>query len=80
MIKSALKNNDFLKNLENSLVHEIVNCMYEETNTKGQYIIKENEAGNHLYVSSGTETTSTGPPSLKSLFSGAGCKFCQPDC
>lgn len=49
----ALKNNDFLKNLDKSQVHEIVNCMYEETFKKGEYIIQENEAGDHFFVSAG---------------------------
>ncbi|XP_067928056.1 cGMP-dependent protein kinase 1-like [Watersipora subatra] len=51
LIKTALRNNDFLKNLDKSQVHEIVNCMYEERVQEGNYIIKENEAGDHFYVS-----------------------------
>jgi len=53
LIKNALKSNDFLKNLDKSQVHEIINCMYEECVAAGNYIIRENEAGNHLYVSAG---------------------------
>lgn len=53
LIKAALKNNDFLKNLHKDQIHEVVNCMYEETLHQGDYVIRENDAGNHLYVSAG---------------------------
>jgi len=53
LIKTALKNNDFLKNLDQSQVHEIVNCMYEETYAPGELIIQQDAPGNHFYVSAG---------------------------
>ena len=53
LIKTALKNNDFLKNLDKSQVHEIVNCMYQECFKEGDYIIRENDAGDHFFVSAG---------------------------
>ncbi|XP_064622229.1 cGMP-dependent protein kinase 1-like isoform X6 [Lineus longissimus] len=51
LIKGAILDNEFLKNLEANQVREIVDCMYEKNVKQGQYIIKEGEAGQHLYVS-----------------------------
>ena len=53
LIKNALKNNDFLKNLDKSQVHEIVSCMHEVTYRQGDFIVREHEGGNHFYVSAG---------------------------
>lgn len=53
LIKDAVLDNDFLKNLDSTQVREIVDCMYEKQVRTGQYIIKEGEAGQHLFVSAG---------------------------
>uniref|UniRef100_A0A3B3SH53 cGMP-dependent protein kinase n=1 Tax=Paramormyrops kingsleyae TaxID=1676925 RepID=A0A3B3SH53_9TELE len=50
LINSALMNNDFLKRLEPQHMREVVECMYEQTYTQGQLVIKEGEPGNYLYV------------------------------
>lgn len=43
--------NDFLKNLDSSQVREIVDSMYSKEFLAGKYVIREGEAGAHLYVS-----------------------------
>lgn len=51
LIKDAIMENDFLKNLDISQVREIVECMYSQDFVEGSLVIKENDAGSHLYVS-----------------------------
>ncbi|GLH08673.1 cGMP-dependent protein kinase, isozyme 1 [Gryllus bimaculatus] len=51
LIKDAIMDNDFLKNLDSSQVREIVDSMYPREYPKGSYVIREGEAGSHLYVS-----------------------------
>ncbi|KAG8282857.1 hypothetical protein J6590_028831 [Homalodisca vitripennis] len=51
MIKEAIMDNDFLKNLDLSQVRELVESMYPKEFTKGSYLIREGEVGAHLYVS-----------------------------
>ena len=53
LIKDAILDNDFLKNLDSTQIWEMVNCMYEKRIQKDHYIIKESEAGQALYVSAG---------------------------
>ena len=53
LIKDAISNNDFMKTLVTTQVREVIASMYEKEIARGQYIIKEGEAGQHLYVSSG---------------------------
>lgn len=53
LIKDAIFENDFLKNLEQTQVREIVECMSQQTCQKGDIIIQEGEAGNALYVIAG---------------------------
>ncbi|XP_006819371.1 cGMP-dependent protein kinase egl-4-like [Saccoglossus kowalevskii] len=50
LIKDAILDNDFTKNLDASQVREIVDCMYPKTFEKGQLVIKEGDAGAHFYV------------------------------
>lgn len=45
--------NNFLKNLDTIQVREIVDCMYEKRVKAGQYVIREGEGGQHLYVAAG---------------------------
>lgn len=51
LIKDAVMENDFLKNLDASQVREIVESMYPREFEKGSYVIREGDAGSHLYVS-----------------------------
>ena len=53
MIKEAILDNDFLKNLEPSQIREVVECMYETKYKKDQVIIQEGDNGSHLYVLEG---------------------------
>ena len=55
LIKDAILDNDFLKNLGSTQVREIVDCMYAKHIKEGQFIIREGEAGQHLYVSAGRD-------------------------
>jgi len=50
LIKSAIWQNNFMKKLEKSQVQEIVNCMYMKKFKSGDYVIKEGEGGNDMYV------------------------------
>jgi len=51
LIKEAIMENDFLKNLSPSHVRELVESMHEKKVAKGSYVIREGESGSHLYVS-----------------------------
>ena len=53
LIKDAILENDFLKNLDSTQVREMVECMYEKNLEAKSYIIKEGDSGQHLYVSAG---------------------------
>lgn len=53
IIRDAILDNNFLKNLDSIQVREIVDCMYEKRVKTGQYVIREGEAGQHLYVTAG---------------------------
>ncbi|XP_046393783.1 cGMP-dependent protein kinase, isozyme 1 isoform X2 [Ischnura elegans] len=51
LIKNAIMDNDFLKKLDTSQVLEVVESMYSKEFEKGSYVIREGEAGSHLFVS-----------------------------
>lgn len=51
LIKEALLDNDFLKNLEPAQVREVVDSMYSERYKQGCLVVREGDAGRHLYVS-----------------------------
>lgn len=53
LIHNAITSNDFLNNLEQSQIEEIVLCMYEKRVNKGCFIIREGEPGDALYVTAG---------------------------
>ena len=53
IIRAAIKDNDFLTNLETLQVRELVDVMYEQSFKKGDYIVREGEPGQHLYVIEG---------------------------
>merc|ERR1719328_739009 len=50
LIKSAIMDNDFMKNLESAQIKEIVDCMYPMEYAKGSLIIKEGDVGSIVYV------------------------------
>ena len=50
LITNAFQRNKFLKHLEDTQVHEIVMYMFTKTYKSGDYIIKEGESGNALFV------------------------------
>lgn len=51
LIKDAVMENDFLKNLDASQVREIVDSMFPREFERGSFVIREGDAGSHLYVS-----------------------------
>ncbi|KAI9577962.1 cGMP-dependent protein kinase, isozyme 1 isoform X1 [Glossina fuscipes] len=51
LIKGAIMDNDFLKNIDASQVKELVDSMYSLTINEGQFVIREGDVGAHLYVS-----------------------------
>ncbi|KAM7370303.1 hypothetical protein PAMP_009863 [Pampus punctatissimus] len=50
LIKEAIMDNDFMKNLELSQIQEIVDCMYPVDYGKDACIIKEGDVGSLVYV------------------------------
>ncbi|XP_050302917.1 cGMP-dependent protein kinase, isozyme 2 forms cD4/T1/T3A/T3B isoform X2 [Anthonomus grandis grandis] len=50
LIKAAILDNDFMKNLEITQIREIVDCMYPEEYLKGSIIIQEGDVGSIVYV------------------------------
>uniref|UniRef100_A0A182P699 cAMP-dependent protein kinase type II-alpha regulatory subunit n=1 Tax=Anopheles epiroticus TaxID=199890 RepID=A0A182P699_9DIPT len=53
IIKSAILDNDFMKNLEITQIREIVDCMYPVQYAAGSLIIKEGDVGSIVYVMEG---------------------------
>ena len=56
LIKRAILENDFMKNLELGQIREIVDCMYPVEYTKDSMIIKEGDVGSLVYVMEGKST------------------------
>ena len=52
-IRQGLKENDFLTNLDPSQVRELVDVMFQKEFKKGEYIIREGDPGQNLYVIEG---------------------------
>jgi len=50
LIRGAIMDNDFMKNLETCQISEIVDCMYPMEYAKGSLIIKEGDIGSIVYV------------------------------
>ncbi|XP_050511707.1 cGMP-dependent protein kinase, isozyme 2 forms cD4/T1/T3A/T3B isoform X4 [Diabrotica virgifera virgifera] len=50
LIKSAILDNDFMKNLEITQIREIVDCMYPEEYKANDIIIQEGDVGSIVYV------------------------------
>lgn len=53
LIKAAILDNDFMKNLEIAQIREIVDCMYPVEYAAGSLIIKEGDVGSIVYVMEG---------------------------
>ncbi|GJQ73229.1 hypothetical protein Trydic_g13607 [Trypoxylus dichotomus] len=53
LIKAAILENDFMKNLEISQIREIVDCMHPDHYEAGKLIIKEGDVGSIVYVLEG---------------------------
>lgn len=51
LIKDAIMDNAFLKNLDTSQIREIVDAMEPKEFPAGSYIIRQGHAGVHLFVS-----------------------------
>jgi len=51
MIKDALLDNDFLKNLNSSQMREVIDYMELKKVPQGTYVVREGDSGSHLYVS-----------------------------
>lgn len=54
LLTDALNKNQYLKRLELQQIKDMVECMYEHTYQQGEYVIKQGEPGNHLFVLAGT--------------------------
>ncbi|XP_043537509.1 cGMP-dependent protein kinase 1-like isoform X1 [Chiloscyllium plagiosum] len=50
LIKDAILENDFMKNLEMSQIQEIVDCMYPVEYSQGSCVIEEGDVGSLVYV------------------------------
>ncbi|XP_071438943.1 cGMP-dependent protein kinase, isozyme 2 forms cD4/T1/T3A/T3B isoform X1 [Hetaerina americana] len=50
LIKAAILDNDFMKNLEKTQIREIVDCMYPVVYSSGSVIIEEGDVGSIVYV------------------------------
>lgn len=53
LIRDAILDNDFMKNLELTQIKEIVDCMYPEHYKEGSIIIQEGDVGSIVYVLEG---------------------------
>ena len=51
LIRDALMDNDFLKNLSASQVRDVIDYMELKKVPVGSYVIREGDSGSHLYVS-----------------------------
>ncbi|XP_048474443.1 cGMP-dependent protein kinase 1-like [Rhincodon typus] len=65
LIKDAILENDFMKNLEMSQIQEIVDCMYPVEYSQDSYVIEEGDVGSLVYVMEDFLTYSV--PSFRNL-------------
>ncbi|KAI5712068.1 hypothetical protein M8J76_005496 [Diaphorina citri] len=56
LIRMAILDNDFMKNLDMTQIREIVDCMYPVEYIAGSIIIKEGDVGSIVYVMEGKWT------------------------
>lgn len=66
LIRDAVQQNDFLRQLDHKQVIEMVECMYEKVVKAGDWVIREGEAGSHLYVAAGNIRTCNGSLNIHS--------------
>ncbi|XP_075903192.1 cGMP-dependent protein kinase 2 [Nelusetta ayraudi] len=50
LLTDGLNKNQYLKRLELQQIKDMVECMYERTYLQGEYVVKQGEPGNHLFV------------------------------
>ncbi|XP_068461011.1 cGMP-dependent protein kinase 2 [Clinocottus analis] len=50
LLADALNKNQYLKRLELQQIKDMVECMYERTYQQDEYVIKQGEPGQHLFV------------------------------
>ncbi|KAL6465606.1 hypothetical protein MHYP_G00257390 [Metynnis hypsauchen] len=50
LLTDALNKNRYLRRLEGQQLKDMVECMYERTYQQGEFVIKQGEPGNHLFV------------------------------
>uniref|UniRef100_A0A8B9K8B5 cGMP-dependent protein kinase n=1 Tax=Astyanax mexicanus TaxID=7994 RepID=A0A8B9K8B5_ASTMX len=50
LLTDALNKNRYLRRLEGQQIKDMVECMYERTYQQGEFVIKQGEPGNHLFV------------------------------
>ena len=53
LIKDAILDNDFMRNLDGAQIREIVDCMYPVEYNKDSMIITEGDVGSLVYVMEG---------------------------
>ena len=53
LIMKAIADNEFMRNLEQMQINEIVDCMYMREFKKDQFVIREGGVGTQLYVIAG---------------------------
>lgn len=58
LLTDGLNKNQYLKRLELQQIKDMVECMYERTYLQGEYVVKQGEPGNHLFVLAGRSTVS----------------------
>lgn len=51
LIKDAIMENDFLKNLDSIQIRELIDSMYSRDIDIGEFVVRQGEAGTHLFVS-----------------------------
>lgn len=56
LLTDGLNKNQYLKRLELQQIKDMVECMYERTYLQGEYVVKQGEPGNHLFVLAGRST------------------------
>lgn len=76
LIKSAILDNDFMKNLELGQIREIVDCMYPVDVPRGHVVCQEGDVGSVVYVTSGQSLWA--PPTFSPAFLSPGRFFFPP--
>ena len=74
LIKHAILENDFMKNLQNDQIQEIVECMYPVEYKRTSLIIKEGDIGSVLFVLEGKANDSRGKAEVMRRIGGGKAK------